>query len=408
MKVVFIITSFWAYGELIIAKEFAEELRKNGFDIIFVIPPTHKESIKESGFRHIMLIPKSKKLNQIIFQEISENFKPNLVILSDFLNYSFAEKHYGIVRADLEIFKCKLATFDNFDWQLSRKCMDTYGFVSDIPKKTNILDYGKRIIPCPLSNPLQELDKDTYKYSLVTERLNNSNEYKEILKKKYGFDKIGDKKIILVSYAKWQESYINNKNISDFIDLSNKLFDELIISLAKDYIIICIGINNNKFKECENIFTYNSMISKEFDEYAVISDLYIGKNITSTSMVRLALSGIICVNIINSYVSKYKIKEKSFNGFNYESQLSEMSLYNYMMYPVGWYYFLKPLFDNNLYGEIIQNCEQFEMNETRNKIIKLLNLEEKQIEIGEKVSKLNKILDKLDTPSMIVEAIIKE
>lgn len=408
MKVVFIVTSFWSYGELLIAMQFANELRYTSSKVLFIIPPTHKNNVAKNNFKYVSLIPKSQKLNRLIFSEVEHTFKPELIILSDFLNYSFSDRHYGIDYNDLSIFSGKLATFDNFNWSLERKCMDTYGFVSDIPKRTDVKYYGEKILPCPLVDAKYSSEGSEYHYSLVRNRLDTSKETRRLLRSKYGFSNEDNNKIILASYAKWQDSYISHENIGDFINLSNSIFDELILQLSKYYTIICIGKQDVKFKDNKNIHCYNSMPEHLFDEYASLSDLYIGRNMTSTSMVKLALSDIICINIINSIVTNDKISETCIGDLDYGAMISNMPMYKYMMFPVGWYYFLKPLFWQNLYADIICLREQFHMNETLHIIHELLFSQIKKESISDKVHELNKQLTMLPTPIDIVESIISK
>lgn len=408
MKIVFIVTSFWSYGELLIAMEFAENLRGFGNEVLFIIPPTHKENVVKRKFRYVTLIPKSRKFNRLIFMEIEESFKPDIIILSDFLNYGFAEQHYGILRKDLNVFSCKMATFDNFNWLLERKCMDTYGFVSDVPQKINIADYGERILPCPLVDP-RNLEKNTgYRYSLVNNFINTSALNKTRLREKYGFNNIKGDKTILISYAKWQESHIDYKNIDGFIELSNELFDELAIQLSRYYTVICIGKEDNTFENYENIKSYKSMPSKTFDEFVAISDMYIGRNMTSTSMIRIALSNVYCVNIINSITDSSIIEEKKFGNIDYAKSIDDIYMYKYMMFSVGWYNFLKPLFEDNEYAKLIYVMEQFQMNRNIELIHEILNSKEEYLSMGEKVNNLKEVLGDLPTPEQIVKEIIKK
>lgn len=406
MRVIFIVTSFWAYGELLIAKQFAEELLQKGHYVFFIVPPTHKKNIENSGFPHATLIPKNRKFNRIIFTEINHRVCPDLVILSDFLNYNFADKHYGIQREDLDIFRCKLATFDNFDWKYPRKCMDTYGFVSDIPKRINLDEYGERILPCPILSPTTN-EKDTgYRYSILNDKIDCSEDRVRELKIKNGLSHLKNQKIILVSMAKWQKSCVEKKTVEDFIKLSDCLFEELIKDIANEHVVICVGEKNTNLESHKNIIMMESVVPEKFEEYIAIADLYLGKNITSTSMIKIALSGIPCVNIINSITSKEKV-ELTTKEQNILELFESADLYKYMMFPVGWYYFLKPILESNLYGELIQCCEQFKMEETRAKINELLYSVEARKQIQERCNKLNSSLKMLLTPTDIVQRIVK-
>ena len=406
MRIGFIVTSYWAFGELLIAMQFAQELKNAQNRVLFVIPPTHKQNVEAKGFEYVTWIPKSRKFNQIILAEVENSFQPDVMILSDFLNYSFADKHYGILREDLDVFSGKLATFDIYNWSLPRRCMDTYGFVSSIPNKVDIKDYGAKILPCPLINPENVENGFGYRYSVVHELLDTSEKNKQEVRKKLGFKE--DEKIILVSYAKWQESHIQHEKVGRFIDFSARLFDELIIQLSSCHTVICIGKETEVFKDYPNIHCFDSMPAKQFDEYAITADLYIGKNMTSTSMIRLALSGIVCVNIINSIVFPHRVEEKSFGNFDYAGELEDMHMYKYMMLPVGWYEFLKPVFQNNPYANIVCMREQFKMNETMEIIHDLLFNKDLRNNIADKVTALKCSLDKLQSPTQIAKNIINE
>lgn len=399
--IVFVVTSFWAYGELLIASEFAKQLKAD-HDILFVIPPSHKKAIN-GKFRYVSLIPNSRSLNRIIITEIREKYHPELVILSDFLNYAFADSHYGIIREDLALFGCKLATFDNFDWKLERRCMDTYGFVSDIPKKVNIDDYGCRIIPCPLANPRVKRENE-YRFSMVNESIKTNGsrnaERKQFLEQHH----LADMPIVLVSYAKWQETYAKHDKIDRFIEVSNRLFDTLLLKLSKSSIIISVGEKRPVFEGEPNIVAVNSVPSDIFQKFVDIADLYIEKNITSTSMIRIVMAGTPCVNIINSHAriqNKDEIAE-----ILHESVSDLQNEYRYMMYPVGWYEFLTPLFHDNPYSELIQWCELFDFYNTLSVCLNILNHPEHKEEQVSRIIQYRHELDFLPTPNTIVSDIL--
>lgn len=407
MNVVFIITSFWAYGELLIAKEFATDLKEKGNKILFIVPPSHKNSLGKS-FQYVSLIPNSRNINRIIFNEVQEKFKPDIVVLSDFLNYSFADRHYGIIKEDLEIFKCKIATFDNFDWTQKRLCMDTYGYVSDIPKKVNIEDYGDRIIVCPLGNPLLEKKEGEYRCALFNFSSFRSEEEKSMLRKKNADLYPLDKKIILVSNAKWQEKYVQNENIDEFVEFSNLIYRRVLEKLSQDNIVISVGEKKENYSKQANIVMLDSMPAKEFDEYVKMSDLYIGKNITSTSMIRMALSGIPCVNIQNSLTKLDADKLEKLSAFLEVDKPEVGKMYKYRMFPVGWYDFLEPIMVDNPYAEIIQSCELFEVERTYDIIRHLLYDDEMKNELVSKADQLNSIISQLMSPTDIINAIIQK
>lgn len=401
MNIIFLVTSFWAFGELLIAIEFANELRDSGYNICFIVPQTHRNAVVKNGYACISLIPKSTQLNRILFNEVKYSFNPHLVILSDFLNYNFAYRHYGISKKDLNIFKTQIATFDNFHWSYPRKCMDTYGFKSGISQKIDLEYYGPRIIPCPIVNPDSVDETNVYTYALVNKFIDTSNKEKIKNRLKYGFYDNKDR-IILVSYAKWQNEPIQESGVNEFIDLSNRLFDRLIQELSQEFHINCVGIKDKILGECDNIHYYSSLDPKTFDELVSISDIYISRNMTSTSMVRIALSGVRCVNIINSIDDKKTIEEI----IGKEGFAPNIKPYKYLMFPVGWYNFLSPIFYNNPYTELITQIEQFNIEQGVDIIRNIIY--EDSCDYVNLTNILKGKLSKLTTPNEIVKSILNK
>lgn len=407
MNVVFVVTSFWSYGELLIARAFAEKIKEDGNNVLFIIPPSHKKSLSNL-FNYVTLIPNSRNINRIIFFEVQEEFAPDLVILSDFLNYSFADRHYGITTEDLDIFKCKIATFDNFDWNLKRTSMDTYGYVSDIPKKVHIESFGDRIIACPIGAPTLGKKEGEHRFSLFSMLDYVNQEQKLKLRKEYADKYPLDKKIILVSSAKWQQNYVQNEKIDKFVELANLIFHRILLRLAETEIVISIGEKNGIEPSCPQYITLDSMPSNEFDQYVQMSDLYIGRNITSTSMIRIALSGIPCVNIENSKVSLSAEDLASLSEFTGMEIKDIDKIYRFMMFPVGWYEFLKPLMDGNPYSGIVKRCELFDVESTFVAIQDVLYNEQIKVELQDRIRDMNTMLEQLQTPSDIIKLIVQK
>lgn len=407
MNVVFVVTSFWAYGELLIAKAFADRIKEDGNNVLFIIPPSHEKSLSNL-FNYVMFIPNSRNINKIIFQTVQEEFAPDLVILSDFLNYFFADRHYGITTEDLDVFKCKIATFDNFDWNLKRTSMDTYGYISDIPKKVSVESYGDRIIACPLGTPTLAKKEGEHRFSLFSMPDYANQKQKLKLRKEYADKYSIDKKIILVSNAKWQENYIQNEKIDKFIELANLIFHQILMRLAETEIVISIGEKNGNSRRYPQYITLDSMPSNEFDRYVQMSDLYIGRNITSTSMIRIALSGIPCVNIENSRVSLCEEDLNKLSEFTGIDIKNIDKIYRFMMFPVGWYEFLKPLMDGNPYSEIVKRCELFDVESTFDVIQDLLYNEQTKVDLQNRISNMNTMLEQLQAPSDIIKLIVQK
>lgn len=410
MIILFIVTSFWAYGELGIACEFALRAREAGHKPYFIIPPSHDKTIEKYGFPYTTLLPKSGQVNRILLTDIELRLKPEIILLADFLNYNFCESHYGLTPDDLRIFSGKLGTFDNFDWVITGNQMDTYGFRADKFGEIDVRRYGFRLCPCPIVNPHSGERENTYHYSLFTQNLPYRADATKEWKIKIGLPT--DKKLILFTHAPWQESYKQYPDVEAFVKASNEVFYYLIKCLAKEHTVLCIGAKGY-FSECENdhILYKEQLPPKEFEQFLLATDLFISRNITSTSLARAVLSGIPSVNFSNSlFFSKTKLLRKDQLPFKpialVDAILEKLErCYPYRMFPVGWYKFLAPVLKNNPYGKTLLLLEQFDVTNSLKRINELLEEDERKERLQQSLRQYKQTLNELPSVAQIIEKI---
>lgn len=411
MYILFIVTSFWAYGELTIACEFAKGLKDKNIHPYFLVPPTHKDIMAKSGFCYTTMLPRNGKINRLLMQDIEMRYKPQLVILADFLNYNFCEQHYGLKPEDLSIFSGKLGTFDDFDWAVTGKYMDTYGFKSKKFADIDIRRYGFSLCPCPVVNPNGRERQQTYHYKLAIHEIPYSEEQKDKYKQKLGLDP--NRKLIVFTSATWQESYKQYPDIISFVEFNNGLFYWMLNELAKDYTILCVG-EEGFFSKSENpnIMFRKHMLPEVFKEYLLATDLFMARNIVSTSLARAVLSGIPSISIQNSYLSvpddlKNRIRNLQDDKHGLVDKMDSLKrCYKYRMYPVGWHVFLEPICADNPYLETFLKLEQFEFDKSIESIRELLENSSLRDGMRDKVCNYNKQLDQLMSAEEIVNQII--
>ncbi|MDR0501113.1 MAG: hypothetical protein LBG97_07760 [Coriobacteriales bacterium] len=126
IKVLFIVTSYWAYGELSIAMQFAKRIGE--YEPVFLAPLNMQQIIVRSGYAFFPLYIHQHKVNSVILSSILNDKDFKLIILSDILNFLYCEKSYGLTMTNLSGFQGKIGGFDLYlISEISRK-MDTYGF----------------------------------------------------------------------------------------------------------------------------------------------------------------------------------------------------------------------------------------------------------------------------------------
>ncbi|EGD47005.1 hypothetical protein Cpap_1200 [Ruminiclostridium papyrosolvens DSM 2782] len=410
MNVLFIVTSYWAYGELLIALQFAKRIQVKGYKVHFLVPPSHEKALSSCKIPYTILIPKAGRINQVLIKDLENTFKPQYVILSDFINYYFCEKHYGLKVEDLHIFKGKLGTFDNFDWALKRRGMDTYGYKSKVLDEVDVKNFGFRIVPCPIANPSLQHEKEQNKfyYPLVDEFLPYDRQVKEKVRKELNLPL--NKPIVLVTSAVWQQTHKLYPHVESFVEASNKIFADTIIKSVDKGIILCVGPSElfNQKGLTSDVKTFSGLPPEIFEKYAIASDLFLSRNITSTTLAKIALSGIPSVVITNSIFFKQGKRQDINLPFKPTEQVNEILnkldiCYPYSMFPVGWHTFLEPLVRQNPYMDVVINAEQFDEEDTIQKIKNILEnpgvLEKFQI----RANKYREIVDNLPKPDEVLK-----
>lgn len=411
MNIVFIVTSYWAYGELAIACEFAKRLERIGINPHFITPPSHQKSMQSWKFRFTTLFPKSRVLNVILFKDIEARLKPAAVILADFLNYNFCETHYGLTYEDLGIFSGRIGTFDDFDWSITKNQMDTYGFKARKFGEIDIRKYGFGLCPCPIVNPLEGKRDNTFHYRLIDRKL--PYDIKKNMQYKRELNLPANRKMILLTNASWQDNYRKYKDVEQFVHGNQTIFWHMVEKLAKNNTILCIGKESYYKSHSDHIIFMDSVQPDLFDQYLLATDLYLSRNIASTSLARAVLSGIPSVCIQNSVQfnrtreagnAKVPVYEDDFVN----DQLGKLQRsYKYRMFPVGWFYFLHSVCLNNPYLKTFYQVEQYDIRQAEDIIYSLLEGEEVYRNLLDRLAEYEHILAGLPDIHEIVGQILE-
>lgn len=121
----------------------------------------------------------------------------------------------------------------------------------------------------------------------------------------------------------------------------------------------------------------------------------------STSLARAVLSGVPCVCIQNSIRFKRDVKGENSMAISYENdfvneQLNKLQRsYKYRMFPVGWYYFLQNIYENNPYFNTFYQVEQYDIEHTMNTIDSLLGNRDTYDRLRLKLEQYESILNRL-------------
>jgi Family of unknown function (DUF6365) len=381
--VLFIVTSFWAFGELAIALEFAERMTGTGFWPLFLIPPTHRTQVAAAGVDYQVMIPGAGKINRIQLADIAHTRQPALVVLADFLNYDFCERHYGLRRADLAVFDCPIGTFDDFSWGRPDAWLDTYGFRAKIEGEITLDGLSFRLRPCPLNNPVPEItEPHVYPYPLLEDVTDLPDHERAAVRGELGLT--GDRPVVLVTGANWQRTHEAYPRVTAFVQACQSMLERLLASLLEHADVLAIGprlVFGDRGPA--GFHPLGPVAPQRFRRLIQAVDLHLSNNVISVSLHRLALRGIPSVVMINSLLARGgdppeppegrgALGRPSLSSFGQTVVAGLDYLYPYRMFPVGWYHFLDSLLDGNPFSDVITQVETFDEEAALAAILPLL------------------------------------
>lgn len=378
-SIVFIVTSYWAFGELKIALQFADQVSSE-YEVIFLASRKFKDYIDKVGYKTYLLYFKLPSINRAILKDIEYNYDPAVIILADYLNYKYSYEHYGLTMDDLNIFSGIIGAFDLYNLSEEERYMDTYGF------KNKLIEYDDEImefaiLPCPILNVDVGDEKNRrFATALLEPQDIRREEEKRIAREKLGIS--SSEKVIVTTYAQWQNTYKKYKKATQFIEAAENKFQELLNRLQEDCRVICIG--KEKKDTNSNVAYFNTMEPSIFEEYIMASDVFLTRNAISTSFANLIIKGVKGVLLINS-------EDKNMN-------------YKCKMYPVGWYDFLTSIEKNNSYFDLFQHGEMLDTQATYETIMHTID---EQLDM-DKLQKYNHSLSTLIKPNEIINHLLSD
>ncbi|MDX2545379.1 DUF6365 family protein [Streptomyces sp. WI04-05B] len=376
--VLFVVTSFWAYGEYAIAAEFAARMTGSGFRPLFLVPPTHRGYATAAGLDHRLLIPGGGKINRIQLSDIEHTDRPALVVLADFMNYDFCDRHYGLTRADLAVFDCPIGTFDDFSWGREDTWLDTYGFRAKQEGEITVEGLAFRLRPCPLNNPLDlDAGPDVYAYPMLESVTDIGTAERAEVRRELGLS--GDRPVVLVAGATWQHTPKTYPLVTGFVDASRTMMERLLTRLLEHADVVSMG-SRLVFhdRDPEGFHALGPVPPERLGRLLQAVDLHISNNIVSVSLHRTALRGIPSVVLGNSLHKKagrltWDLPSAPPMTEFAQSVVDRVDyLYRCLMFPVGWHHFLTPLLADNPFADLVPRLETFTEEATLAEILPLL------------------------------------
>jgi hypothetical protein len=333
-----------------------------------------EQVVTKNGYDFFPLYTHQYKVNSIILQSILSDKDLTIIILSDILNYLYCQDSYGLTMANLYGFRGKIGGFDLYQLSVLSRKMDTYGFKNKMVSYKDLrIDFT--ILPSPIL-PVTSGDNSKHSFSaaLSDDTSIRSEQQMAVAKKELGISK--NDKVVLTTYAAWQNSYKQYKRTTAFVESSEAAFRKLLLRLSSEYVVFCVGKETDE--KSHGITYLKQLPPDQFERFLSATDVLIGRNAISTTFANAVMRGIGAVLLINSHDTDCHYKCK--------------------MYPVGWHDFLRPVEESNLYFDLFPQLEMFDLETCYTEIVNLIGKKKDY----EKIEEYNAALKSLTKPKEII------
>lgn len=332
------------------------------------MPPSHAEAVASRGVPFVTLVPNARKLNLMLLHEMEQLYRPEAVVLSDFLNFSFAERHYGLRTEDLDVFSGGISAFDIYDFAATEGRVDTYGFYAKNMRGLTLDRYERLLQPCPVIPPSPSSEGRAYRYPLFAE----TPEHSVLADRERARDELGlprGSKVILVTSALWQTTFRANTDVLPFIRACRAATDRLLASVSDRATVISVGAAGaGTLAPIPGLRHYDHLPAREFERVVTACNVLVANNYISTSMAKMVLRGVPTL-LLQSSVMKRPGTAPRWFGHGERPLPAELDgverAYPFRMFPVGWHAFLRSVVHANPFYRIMRHAELFDADEGR-------------------------------------------
>jgi hypothetical protein len=383
-NVVFISAGSFAFGECVLALNFARGLSPSRYRACFIVSPVNEPLFgNRDEFDVLTLFREAPGLNAILVSDFLERFPPDLFVLCDFLTFEHAAGEHGIGIDYLRGFGKPILSLDSYEWESGDFVLDFLaGIRKPVSRLLQDLDGGLR--PCPLNKP-RGLEARSACYSffrqLKAPDLVSRREVREQLGVPAGH-------LLFVSaVAPWESLATRQIPPGPFRQEVPQRIERYVSLLGMPVSWFRIGASAGRTTETRGHVAMHDLPglpAGEFDELLFAADLLISTNIASTTLA----------------------KRSGYNRpalFLYNSVSAEIPfpIRPYRMFPMGWYDFLGPVVRGNPYLDTFHSAEVLDEERAVTAMRKAIAEDEGEIRMKRAVYR--DLLDALPLPDDCVD-----
>lgn len=363
-NILFVSTGAYAFGESVLALNFAKQLDPKLYHPCFLVSPNNSVLLASyPQFQASELIKDLPQANHLLLVGLLEEFPPDLIVLCDFLTFHYSQPMFGITLEMLKACGAPIISLDSYEWESGDFQMDYFNGISkQAPEIMREIDGGLR--PCPLNRPRGLVPRAAC-YSFL-HQINGDDHPSPDHTIREELEIPREAVVFVSAEALWQK--IRPKKYGGrFGDLVENMMSLYIHRLGRELHWVQISPTNRNEVIRENGVTEHRLAplsEPSFNRLLASSDLLISTNVVATTLAKCVRYGVNALFLQNSVfaaepgdLERHGIKAS-------DSMLSLLSdaypLRPYLMYPLGYYKFISPMLPGNPFLDTFFQAEILE------------------------------------------------
>jgi len=369
-KYLFLSLSRKGWGEAILGRRIASELRTRGHEVRFICHESMEPLFRGGDIPFASIPEHIGPFVRIYLEAEIVSGKYRGLLLSDFFTCEQVFQSFGFGTEVLLKCDIPVAAIDTWDSESTGTKIDIFG------KKTwvapSLPRLMQRIVPVPFALPSP---KRRGLYCNMPPSVHPNKAQVKHLKHSLGLT--ASTKLILLSTAVWQQTEYND-NGNRLAARIPELLDYYLSTLDPRVHVLHIGPRRIRAAALDRRYHWFPQVNSDrFNLLLGSADVVLSLNISATTIATAIASGVPVVVLQNSLEGGVELADSlsSCSEFVHAWLACAAPLYKFRMWPLGFYAFLDPLIDGSQYVKALRMVEILDEPGVREQITRLLELD---------------------------------
>lgn len=358
------------YGETILGLQLSEWLRRSGDEVHFLVHPGSERIVRSAGFPLTTISDHVGSFMPLYIEEIIRSTRIDRLLLADYFTTDLWLAQNGLDVEALTDFGLPMTAIDTWHMDKSGDQIDIYW-----GKTRSICDWRERNAQLIQPVPIAGADAPGAYCCLPPGITAATAAQIADVRSRYGL--CPDDRLVLFCTARWQQTRYSCRHAQRISETLPDLIAHYIRQQGPTTKVMHIGPQSYELDLQGQYFWVDQIPQSEFVRILGAADLLLTANVSSTTIARAMAMDVPVLALVNSHALDVEDDTATLPFLPLTSTIADwisanLPIYPFLMWPVGYYDFLKPLIPGNAYFDAIAIEEIFDEPATSSALSALL------------------------------------